>query len=58
MKTQQYHVLQSRYLEVGKKALMKTGVPEEHADIEMKSLLESDLRGVFTHGIFRLPRYI
>jgi L-2-hydroxycarboxylate dehydrogenase (NAD+) len=59
METKQYHkVLRSRYVDMGKKALMHTGVSEEHAEIEMLSLLESDLRGVFSHGIFRLPRYL
>lgn len=59
METQNVHkVLRSQYVDIGKKALMKTGVSEEHAEFEMRSLLESDLRGVFTHGIFRLPRYL
>jgi LDH2 family malate/lactate/ureidoglycolate dehydrogenase len=59
MGTQNYHkVLQSHYVDIGKKALMDVGVSEEHAEIEMLSLLESELRGVFSHGIFRLPRYL
>ncbi|MET3699859.1 LDH2 family malate/lactate/ureidoglycolate dehydrogenase [Bacillus oleivorans] len=59
METQIYdRVLQTHYIDMGKKALMETGVSHEHAEIQMQSLLESDLRGVFSHGIFRLPRYL
>lgn len=59
METQHYKkVLQSHYVDIGKKALVNTGVSEDHAEIEMLSILESDLRGVFSHGIFRLPRYL
>jgi L-2-hydroxycarboxylate dehydrogenase (NAD+) len=59
IKMQQYQkVNQSEYIEIGKKALINLGVPEEHAELQMHSLLESDLRGVFSHGIFRLPRYL
>lgn len=46
------------YLQVGQTILQKVGVPEEHARIQMESLLDADQKGVSTHGIFRLPRYV
>lgn len=59
MEIQKKHKIpQAIYIEIGKKALKTHGVSEEHAEIQMLSLLDSDLRGVFSHGIFRLPRYI
>lgn len=51
-------VLQEDYMNLGKKTLLKAGVSEAHAEIQMRSLLESDRRGIHTHGIFRLPRYL
>src|SRR5215217_757377 len=40
-------------------AFMKVGVPEDHARIVTDNLIESNLRGVDTHGITRLlPIYI
>lgn len=46
------------YISQGKALLMKMGVPEKHAEIEMNIILDADLRGIYTHGIFRLPRYV
>jgi len=37
---------------------MKTGVPEGEAYIVADLLARSDLRGVETHGVTRLPIYI
>lgn len=41
-----------------KQAYMKTGVPDEEAGIVADLLTRSDLRGVETHGVTRLPIYI
>ena len=41
-----------------KQAYMKVGVPEEEAYIVARLLARSDLRGVETHGVTRLPIYI
>jgi LDH2 family malate/lactate/ureidoglycolate dehydrogenase len=39
-------------------ALRAVGVPRQYSDITGKVLVESDLRGVFTHGIALLPWYL
>jgi LDH2 family malate/lactate/ureidoglycolate dehydrogenase len=39
-------------------AYVKTGVPAEEAEIVADLLVRSDLRGVETHGVMRLPIYI
>jgi LDH2 family malate/lactate/ureidoglycolate dehydrogenase len=41
-----------------KKAYLKAGVPDEEAEIVANLLIRSDLRGVETHGVTRLPIYI
>ncbi|PKN61809.1 MAG: lactate dehydrogenase [Deltaproteobacteria bacterium HGW-Deltaproteobacteria-15] len=41
-----------------KQAYEKAGVPEAEADIVADLLVRSDLRGVETHGVTRLPIYI
>ena len=41
-----------------KQAYMKAGVPEDEAEIVADLLVRSDLRGVETHGVTRLPIYI
>jgi LDH2 family malate/lactate/ureidoglycolate dehydrogenase len=41
-----------------KEAYRKTGVPEAEAEIVADLLVRSDLRGVETHGVTRLPIYI
>jgi LDH2 family malate/lactate/ureidoglycolate dehydrogenase len=46
------------YINVGTQILTQTGVPEQEAKLQMEVLLNADLRAVFTHGIFRLPRYV
>jgi LDH2 family malate/lactate/ureidoglycolate dehydrogenase len=40
------------------RAYMKAGVPEGEAEIIARLLARSDLRGVETHGVTRLPIYI
>ena len=39
-------------------AYLKVGVPEDEAEIVADLLARSDLRGVETHGVMRLPIYI
>ena len=39
-------------------AYLKAGVPDEEAEIVADLLTRSDLRGVETHGVTRLPIYI
>src|SRR4030067_3836360 len=39
-------------------AYLKAGVPDEEAEIVADLLVRSDLRGVETHGVTRLPIYI
>jgi len=41
-----------------RQAYMKAGVPDEEAEIVADLLTRSDLRGVETHGVTRLPIYI
>jgi len=41
-----------------KQAYQKVGVPDDEADIIADLLARSDLRGVETHGVTRLPIYI
>ncbi len=39
------------------KALVALGLPEQDAAVCARRMIEADLRGVDTHGIFRLPHY-
>lgn len=48
----------SDYINFGKDILEKVGVSEEHAEILMMNFLDCDEKGIFTHGIYRLPTYI
>src|SRR3972149_9842703 len=41
-----------------KRAYQKVGVPEAETEIVADLLVRSDLRGVETHGVTRLPIYI
>ena len=41
-----------------KKIFEKAGLSPENAEIITNVLLETEMRGVFTHGFLRLPRYI
>jgi L-2-hydroxycarboxylate dehydrogenase (NAD+) len=38
--------------------LASNGVPGEHADVVAERMLEADMRGIPSHGIFRLPAYV
>lgn len=53
-----YILRNEEYERLGKTALTHVGVSSEHAEIVMKSLLDSDQKGIHTHGFFRLPTYI
>jgi hypothetical protein len=53
------HVIScSDYLQLGKAILQKVNVSEEHAEILMENFRDCDEKGIFTHGIYRLPTYI
>lgn len=57
---------QSEWLEVKveelrslvKGVFMALNVPEEHADITADVLVEADKRGIYSHGVGRLKRYV
>ena len=53
-----YRFRSSAYIEIGKEILKQVGVPEEHAAILMENFLDCDQKGIYTHGIFRLPTYV
>ncbi len=38
--------------------LMASGVPHQEAEIVSHSLVATDLRGVLSHGVISLPRYV
>lgn len=42
----------------GRKALTKSGMSEEEASLAIDVLVEADLRGVYSHGVVRLPIYV
>ncbi|MFJ5769909.1 Ldh family oxidoreductase [Psychrobacillus sp. NPDC093180] len=54
----EYLIINNDYISIGTKLLMEVGVPEEHAEITMLSLLDADQKGVYTHGFFRLSTYL
>lgn len=43
---------------VCRELLVKHGMPENDAETSARCLVESDLRGVETHGVVRLPHYL
>ncbi|MBP1930844.1 Ldh family oxidoreductase [Ammoniphilus resinae] len=49
---------QEQYLELGTHILTQIGIPQNHAGVQISSLLDADQRKVHTHGLFRLPTYI
>lgn len=53
-----YHINEDNYIEFGKAILTQLGVERSHAQIQMESLLDADLKGTSTHGLYRLSRYI
>ncbi|BCV24899.1 Ldh family oxidoreductase [Gelria sp. Kuro-4] len=51
--------VQSKDLQhLAEEILQSVGVPEEDAHIISSCLIEADLRGVQTHGMFHLPKYV
>lgn len=48
----------ARVREVSVRALVRAGVPEANARIQVDLLLEAELRGRASHGLLRLPRVI
>ena len=53
-----YEITHSDYTAFGKHILGSLGVSGEHALIQMDNLLDADRKGINTHGIFRLIRYM
>lgn len=53
-----YLILNSDYIRNGMSILNKVGVVTEHAEIVMLNLLDSDQKGIHTHGFYRLQTYI
>jgi L-2-hydroxycarboxylate dehydrogenase (NAD+) len=53
-----YSISSADYINFGKGILVKVGVSEEHAEILMENFLDCDEKGIFTHGLYRLPTYI
>lgn len=53
-----YKLRQSNYLHVGKEILAQVGVSAEHAEILMTSLLDTDAKGIYTHGFYKLKTYV
>lgn len=51
-------ITEERYMKIGQAMLEKVGVSKEHANIQMESLLDADQKEIYTHGLFRLPRYV
>lgn len=48
----------SEYKASGMEMLGKVGVEPEHAEITMLNLLDSDEKGIYTHGLYRMTVYM
>lgn len=46
------------YIKAGKEILIKENVPEDHAELTMASLLDSDQKRIYSHGLFRIGVYV
>ena len=53
-----YLIRSADYLKMGIEILEQVGVSAAHAAILMENFLDCDRKGIFTHGIFRLPTYL
>ena len=54
-----YTTVSAEYLrKLGAAVLEKAGVPVDDANVTINSLVETDLRGVHSHGMIRLPGYV
>lgn len=51
-------VISSDYIKMGTEILEQVGVSTDHAVILMENFLNCDEKGIYTHGIYRLPTYI
>lgn len=51
-------LLTEEYMRAGASLLGSVGVSKKDANVIMASLLDADLKGINTHGVFRLPRYM
>lgn len=45
-------------MQCGKSIVVNMGVPADQANILMRNLLDSDEKGIHTHGIYRLQTYV
>lgn len=53
-----YLINNNDYINLGKQVLIKLGVSSKHAELIMLNLLDSDKKGIYTHGFYRLDTYI
>lgn len=53
-----YSISCSDYIRMGKEIFGRVGVSDEHAEILMSNLLDSDTKGIYTHGIYKVPTYM
>ncbi|MDI6893826.1 MAG: Ldh family oxidoreductase [Bacillota bacterium] len=44
--------------EFGRRVLAAVGLPEPHAGLASRAIVAADLRGVYSHGVSRLPAYV
>jgi LDH2 family malate/lactate/ureidoglycolate dehydrogenase len=48
----------SDYIHMGKEIFGRVGVSAEHSEILMANLLDSDTKGIYTHGVYKIPTYM
>ncbi|WP_209124592.1 Ldh family oxidoreductase [Alkalihalobacillus sp. BA299] len=53
-----YSIYNTDYIQLGRQVLNQLNVPSRHAEIVMENLLDSDKKGIYTHGFYRLDTYI
>ncbi|MBN9335776.1 Ldh family oxidoreductase [Devosia sp.] len=51
-------LLPEKVRSAAREALLRSGVPPGHADIQVDLWLDADLRGIGSHGLLRLPRIV
>lgn len=56
--TTETRVDHNRLITYARNALVKAGLDEKHAQIVAKSLVDANLHGIDTHGVFKLPEYV
>jgi LDH2 family malate/lactate/ureidoglycolate dehydrogenase len=53
-----YQVKNEEYRLIGNSILIEVGVTPEHAEVVTSILLDSDQKGIHTHGFYRLQTYV